>query len=79
MWIWEGVVPYLRRADVAATIQAVSGRSTVGSRLIVNYQSPSLWGALGRPVVRTMTAMARQRSPWADEPQTFVVDPDSNV
>jgi methyltransferase (TIGR00027 family) len=68
-WIWEGVVPYLRRADVAATIQAVSGRSTSGSRLIVNYQSPSLLAALGRLAARAMTAMARQRSPWADEPR----------
>jgi methyltransferase (TIGR00027 family) len=68
-WIWEGVVPYLRRAEVAATVQALSGRSTAGSRLIVNYQSPALSAAFGRVAARAMTAMARQRSPWADEPR----------
>jgi methyltransferase (TIGR00027 family) len=68
-WIWEGVVPYLSRAEVAATVQAVSGRSTAGSRLIVNYQSPALSAALGRLAARAMTATARRRSPWADEPR----------
>jgi len=68
-WIWEGVVPYLSRAQVAATVQAVSGRSTVGSRLIVNYQSPALAAVFGRLAARAMTAIARQRSPWADEPR----------
>jgi methyltransferase (TIGR00027 family) len=68
-WIWEGVVPYLRRADVAATVQAVSGRSAAGSRLIVNYQSPALSAAVGRLAARAMTAIARRRSLWADEPR----------
>ena len=68
-WIWEGVVPYLRKAEVAGTVQAVSDLSTAGSRLIVNYQSPSLSAALGRLVARAMTALARQRSLWADEPR----------
>ncbi len=68
-WIWEGVVPYLNRAEVAATVQAISGRSTAGSRLVVNYQSPALSAAFGRLAARAMTAMARRRSPWADEPR----------
>ncbi|OLB75550.1 MAG: methyltransferase [Actinobacteria bacterium 13_2_20CM_2_71_6] len=68
-WIWEGVVPYLSRADVAATVQAVSGRSTAGSRLVVNYQSPVLSAAFGRLAARAMTALARRRSPWSDEPR----------
>jgi methyltransferase (TIGR00027 family) len=68
-WIWEGVVPYLSRAEVAATLHAVSGRSTTGSRLVVNYQSPALSAALGRLAARAMTATARRRSPWADEPR----------
>ncbi len=50
-------------------VQAVSGRSTVGSRLIVNYQSPALAAVFGRLAARAMTAIARQRSPWADEPR----------
>jgi methyltransferase (TIGR00027 family) len=69
MWIWEGVVPYLSRAEVAATVQAVGSRSAAGSRLIVNYQSPALSAALGRLAARAMTAAARRRSPWADEPR----------
>jgi methyltransferase (TIGR00027 family) len=68
-WIWEGVVPYLSRAEVAATVQAVSSRSTAGSRLVVNYQSPALSAAVGRLAARAMTAVARRRSPWADEPR----------
>jgi methyltransferase (TIGR00027 family) len=68
-WIWEGVVAYLRRADVAATVRVVSGRSTAGSRLIVNYQSPSLPAAIDRLAARALTTTARRRSPWADEPR----------
>jgi methyltransferase (TIGR00027 family) len=68
-WIWEGVVPYLSGADVAATIQAVSEKSATGSRLVVNYQSPSLSAAFGRLAARAMTGLARRRSPWADEPR----------
>jgi methyltransferase (TIGR00027 family) len=68
-WVWEGVVPYLSRAEVAATVQAVSGRSAAGSRLVVNYQSPALSAAVGRLAARAMAAMARRRSPWADEPR----------
>jgi methyltransferase (TIGR00027 family) len=67
-WIWEGVVPYLSRSAVAATVDAFGGRSTAGSRLVVNYQSPSLLAALGRLAARAMTAIVRERSPWADEP-----------
>jgi methyltransferase (TIGR00027 family) len=68
-WIWEGVVPYLTRAEVAATIQAVGVRSAQGSRLVVNYQSPSLLAAVGRVAAAAMMAVARQRSLWADEPR----------
>jgi NhaP-type Na+/H+ or K+/H+ antiporter len=68
-WIWEGVVPYLSRAEVAATVQAVSDRSAAGGRLIVNDQSPALSAVLGRLAARAMTAMARRRSPWVDEPR----------
>jgi methyltransferase (TIGR00027 family) len=68
-WIWEGVVSYLSRAEVAATVRAVSSRSAVGSRLIVNYQAPALSAAFGRMAARAMTATARRRSLWADEPR----------
>jgi methyltransferase (TIGR00027 family) len=68
-WIWEGVVPYLTRSEVAATVRSVGSLSAPGSRLVVNYQSPSLLAALGRLAARAMTTVARQRSPWADEPR----------
>lgn len=68
-WIWEGVVPYLSRAEVAATVRALASRSAAGSRLVVNYQSPALSAAFGRVAARAMMAMARRRSPWADEPR----------
>jgi methyltransferase (TIGR00027 family) len=68
-WIWEGVVPYLRRAEVARTVEAVSALSAPGSRLVVNYQSPALSATLGQWMVRALAALARQRSLWADEPR----------
>jgi methyltransferase (TIGR00027 family) len=67
-WISEGVVPYLSRSQVAATVHALGDRSAPGSRLVVNYQSPSLSAAFGRLTARAMTAMARRPSPWVDEP-----------
>jgi methyltransferase (TIGR00027 family) len=36
-WIWEGVVMYLTRDVMRATLSAVAGRSAPGSTLIVNY------------------------------------------
>jgi methyltransferase (TIGR00027 family) len=68
-WIWEGVVPYLSRSQTATTVHALGGRSAAGSRLVVNYQSPSLSAAVGRLAARAMTAAARKPSPWADEPR----------
>ena len=38
-WIWEGVVMYLTRDAVNATLGAIAGRSAPGSTLIVNYHS----------------------------------------
>ena len=65
-WVWEGVVPYLRRAEVTATVEVVSDRSAAGSRLVVNYQSPALSAGVGRLAARAMTALAGEprRSSW---------------
>jgi len=38
-WIWEGVVMYLTREAMLATLKAVAGRSAPGSTLIVNYHT----------------------------------------
>jgi methyltransferase (TIGR00027 family) len=76
-WIWEGVVAYLRRSEVTATVSAVGTRSAAGSRLIVDYQVPALSAALGRVAARAMSAMARQRSLWADEPRRSTWTPEA--
>jgi methyltransferase (TIGR00027 family) len=68
-WLWEGVVPYLTRVQVATTVAAVDRASAVDSRLIVNYQSPALAAAAGRVVARAMTAFAGQPAVWASEPR----------
>ncbi|MGW3773481.1 class I SAM-dependent methyltransferase [Actinomadura verrucosospora] len=67
-WIWEGVVPYLTRAEAAATLQALAKASAPGSRLVVHYQAPSLVASLGRPVARAMRRLSRQPDPMAHEP-----------
>jgi len=67
-WVWEGVVPYLRKAEVAATVAVLAERSAPGSRLVVNYQTPALSAAVGRLAARAMTAVARRPSPWQAEP-----------
>ena len=58
-WIWEGVVPYLTRAEVEATLRVVGDRSEPGSRLIVNYQTPSVSAAAGRAFVRALAFIGR--------------------
>jgi methyltransferase (TIGR00027 family) len=68
-WLWEGVVPYLTRAEVEATVAAVAERSARGSALVVNYQQPGAAAAAGRLFARAMLLLARTRSPWRDEPR----------
>jgi methyltransferase (TIGR00027 family) len=67
-WIWEGVVPYLTEADVAATVATIADCSAPGSRLIVNFQSPARVATLGRLVSRLLSASTGRRSVWANEP-----------
>jgi methyltransferase (TIGR00027 family) len=38
-WIWEGVVMYLTRDVMRATLAGIAGRSASGSTLIVNYHT----------------------------------------
>lgn len=68
MWLWEGVVVYLRPAEAATTLAAMGARSAAGSRLVINYQAPSLRASLGRLVVRALHRSVGQRSSWAREP-----------
>jgi methyltransferase (TIGR00027 family) len=74
-WVWEGVVPYLTRGQVRATVAAVRARSAAGSRLVVNYQQPALSTVLGRLAVRAMAVLARRPDPMAGEPRRSVWTP----
>jgi methyltransferase (TIGR00027 family) len=53
-WIWEGVVMYLTRAEIEATLRTVETRSAQGSRLIVVYHQPALMLLLLAVLVRRM-------------------------
>jgi methyltransferase (TIGR00027 family) len=68
-WVWEGVVPYLTRAEVERTVEALARRSAPGSGLVVNYQAPGLGAAIGRVAARGMLLLARSPSLWGDEPR----------
>lgn len=68
-WIWEGVVPYLTPSEVIATMEVISSASAPGSRLIVNYQVPSVRAKVGAVVARAMSAVARREHPMVDEPR----------
>jgi methyltransferase (TIGR00027 family) len=68
VWVWEGVVPYLRRSEVAATAAALAGRSARGSVLVVNYQTPSVPAALGRRVAGLAARLSGVEAVTADEP-----------
>jgi methyltransferase (TIGR00027 family) len=67
-WIWEGVVPYLTEAEVAATVSAVAACSAPDSRLIVNFQVPAVSTKLGRLAARALMASTGRSSVWANEP-----------
>lgn len=63
-WLWEGVVPYLTRDEVRATVRAVAGRSAPGSALVLNYQGPSLKASVGRLVARVLSVSVTAKEPW---------------
>lgn len=41
-WVWEGVIMYLSRTDIEATLAVLQRRSAPGSRLIIVYHVPAL-------------------------------------
>ncbi|MGV9905864.1 class I SAM-dependent methyltransferase [Streptomyces sp. NPDC003388] len=63
-WLWEGVVPYLTRAEVRATVAALAARTAAGSSLVVNYQAPSAKAAAGRLLARVLGASVTAGEPW---------------
>jgi methyltransferase (TIGR00027 family) len=68
LWIWEGVVAYLRPDEVESTVAAVARTSAPASRLVVNYQSAGWYTRVGRVLGRTLALVARSSDPMAGEP-----------
>jgi methyltransferase (TIGR00027 family) len=66
-WLWEGVIPYLRRADVVRTLAAVAARSARGSTLVVNYQTPSLRARSGRVAAAVFARLGGAKTITAGE------------
>ncbi|SED32462.1 methyltransferase, TIGR00027 family [Streptomyces misionensis] len=63
-WLWEGVVPYLTRDEVRATVAALAARTAPGSALVVNYQSPSARVAAGQLLSRVLGDSITSGEPW---------------
>ena len=53
-WVWEGVVMYLARRDIEATLQVVQARSSSESRLLIAYHQPALMLFVIALIVRFM-------------------------
>lgn len=67
-WVWEGVIPYLRRPQVTATLDEVTGISAAGSILVAQYQSRSLTAQVGRRLAGLASRLSGTPSPLAGEP-----------
>lgn len=52
VWIWEGVVMYLTRAALRATLRHVAARSAPRSTLIAEYHTPGDQGLAARLLLR---------------------------
>jgi len=74
-WLWEGVVPYLRRAEVVHTLHAIAARSARGSTLIVNYQTPSLRARSGRVLAALVARLGGAQTITAGEPWHTLLSP----
>ncbi|WP_046733241.1 class I SAM-dependent methyltransferase [Streptomyces humi] len=63
-WLWEGVVPYLTRDEVRATVAELATRTAPGSTLVVNYQAPSPRATAGRHLARVLGGSVTSGEPW---------------
>jgi methyltransferase (TIGR00027 family) len=68
-WIWEGVVAYLTPEQVEASTAVIADRSAAGSRLVVNYQTPSRLAMAARALARALMVVTGKRDPMAGEPR----------
>jgi methyltransferase (TIGR00027 family) len=82
-WIWEGVVMYLTRDAMRATLRDIAARSASGSTLIVNYHTATLrllarliFWLIGEPQISAWTP-----AEMADDLRSvgFVVREDSSI
>jgi len=64
-WIWEGVIPYLRREAMRETLDVVSDRSVPGSRLAALYNQSGFGRRLTNLVTRPFGEP--QRSSYSPE------------
>jgi methyltransferase (TIGR00027 family) len=62
-WLWEGVVYYLEREAIAATMQAAARRSAPGSRLALTYMTKVNDKALAAKVLASIGEPMRSRFP----------------
>jgi methyltransferase (TIGR00027 family) len=67
-WLWEGVVPYLTREQIDATLSALSERSAAHSTLVVQYQDRSPIARVGRHLSAFVARRAGLDDPLTDEP-----------
>lgn len=74
-WVWEGVIPYLQRADVGRTLAAIEARSLRGSILIANYQTPSLRARSGRIAAALFARAGGAQTITAGEPWRTLIRP----
>jgi methyltransferase (TIGR00027 family) len=82
-WIWEGVVMYLTRDAMRATLAGIAGRSAPGSTLIVNYHNAHrrffarlLFRLIGEPQI---SAWTREEMAADLRSARFVVREDSGM
>lgn len=67
-WVWEGVVPYLTETEVQRAARQLGDLSVPGSRLVVNYQAPSVLASAGRALVRVSSRLSGRPDVYAHEP-----------
>jgi methyltransferase (TIGR00027 family) len=54
VWIWEGVVMYLRDEAVHATLAAIATQSAPGSTLVIQYNTPERLNVCSRLLLRLL-------------------------
>lgn len=74
-WIWEGVVVYLTREAISATLATVSALSAPGSRIALTYTPTRMLRGVAVPVARRALGLVGEplRTPLAPEEMTAIL------